>query len=178
MGVQEYIFYITKFTLIVVFAVSSFSKIRDINGFKQTISAFRILPSQLNVFAANLFALLEFLVVAFLIFGGKLTPLGLGLAAILLVIFAIALASTLLRGIKTSCNCFGTANKELRLADVIRNVALTLITLMSFWTHGQQAVESQNFATSAMLVGTGTIFGVFWINFSYIADMLGFEVKK
>ena len=101
-----------------VFAISSISKLQDIEKFVEVIRGFRLLPEPLLRSCAILFLLCEMAVVPLLFVWPMLAFL---LATILLIAFSAALASVILRKIQTPCNCFGSSQQLVSVADLIRN---------------------------------------------------------
>jgi hypothetical protein len=128
----SYIIAFCRITIGLVFAWSIVGKLRDYSSFVQTIDSFKILPKTLHYPAAILFLGCELTVVGTMIFGGELFFLGFLLAAVLLVIFIIAMMSVLSRKIQVSCNCFGSSEKLVSSSDIIRNVILVLFSLGSY----------------------------------------------
>ena len=67
-------------------------------------------------------------VLVLFVLGGKLLLPGLLLALLLLLTFSGALISVLARRIQTSCNCFGSGEKQVTQVDIWRNAVLVLCT--------------------------------------------------
>jgi Methylamine utilisation protein MauE len=108
----------------ILFAVSFAGKALNISTFEQTITSFRLLPKRMIRATALTLLAAELLVVALVAIGGRYLNFGLALAILLLVIFSGVLVSVMVRGILTSCNCFGPTDKPVSWYDVWRNVAL------------------------------------------------------
>jgi len=127
-------------TIGLVFAISSFGKVRNIQKFKQAILHFQLLPSHLSYPLAVLFLSGELAVVLFVIIGGPLLLPGFILATLLLLIFCGALASILVRRIQTACNCFGSNEKNVSYTDLWRNLGFILCASLGYetliWTQG------------------------------------------
>lgn len=144
----------------------------NIAKFRQTISTIHILPRQLSGIAALLFLCGEFAVVAFVIIGGSLLAIGFSLAVFLLLLFCIALGPVLVRGIHTSCNCFGTSTKQVSHFDIWRNVGFILCALGGYgslaWTKGTQGDPS---LLEWGLIGLGAVvFVVIWTQLGEIVQ--------
>src|SRR5215831_15640120 len=126
-----------------VFALSCFSKARDIGQFQQAIYGFHLLSRRMSNLAALLFLCGEIAVVLFMLIGGPLLLYGFTLSILLLLIFCAALASVLVRKLYTPCYCFGTSAKPVTQADIWRNVGFLLCAgggcEALIWTRGAQA---------------------------------------
>lgn len=156
-----------------VFVLSSISKARDMAQFRQTLQTFDVLPPRLSQVAAVLFLGSEFVVVAFVLIGGPLLIFGFSLAIGLLLLFCLALASVLARGIRTTCNCFGTSTKEISTFDVWRNIGLIICALtgVTFLT----VAKSAWFPLSVfewMLISLGAVgFVIIWLQLGEIVQI-------
>src|SRR5260370_37238522 len=98
-----YILAFCRVAIGMVFAISSFSKARDIAQFQQAIVGFHLLSQRLSNLAALLFLGGEIAVVLLLLIGGPLLLPGFALALLLLLMFCAALASVLIRKLHTPC---------------------------------------------------------------------------
>lgn len=141
-----YLLVFCRLTIGLLFAYAFVSKVRDVAGFAQTITNFKLLPPRWSKGVAWIFLGGEAAVVVFLLIGGELLPLAFGLALVLLTTFTIALVSVLVRGIQTTCNCFGHSQKPVTYANVWRNVAVMSVSLSGWWLAIQvpEGVASQN----------------------------------
>lgn len=106
------------------FTISFIRKLPALPQFEQAVAGFRLLPRRWSKVAALLFLAVEALIPLLMIFGGPFLAMGLILACLLLFIFSIALASVLLRRIRTTCNCFGASGDTVSVYDIGRNVVL------------------------------------------------------
>ena len=110
-----------RWALAAVFAVAAFAKARDGSAFAATIRAIGI--SRGSVWVARLVVVTEALVTI-----GLLTPahrIALPVAAALLLVFAVALAQAVWRGVRTRCACFGGASTDsISAASVARAIGL------------------------------------------------------
>lgn len=112
-----------------VFAVAFASKAASTDLFTRAITRFGILPKRFSRPAALLFLGGELAVVLLLVAGGQFLAPGFALAALLLLVFCLALVWALAREIDTPCNCFGPTNKLVSASDVWRNVGFALCAL-------------------------------------------------
>ncbi len=126
--------------LAVLFGASGAGKLSDRRGFRGVLAAYRLLPAGRGVLtlATWLLPLLE--ICAALLMTGALAagrpPLLVaaagGLAALLLTVYALAMAINLLRGrARIDCGClgFGAHGRRIRWAMVVRNLVLAGIVL-------------------------------------------------
>ena len=154
-----------------VFTLSLIGKLRNIQAFRQTILTFRLLPDQFVGGATYLFLGSELLVVLGSILGNRFLFPTFLLAALLLLLFSGAMASVLVRQIRTSCNCFGKSDKPVAVTDLWRNGGLLCCALgggvLLFWSpqgHDQLTIMAWFLAGAAALV-----FVAFWL---YLGDLV------
>ncbi len=150
-----------------LFAYSFATKVGELPQFAQTISNFKLLPKHWSQRIARFFLTVELAIVMLLVIGGSLMPLAFGLALLLLVVFTIALISVLARHIQTACNCFGSSQKSVTYADVWRNVGLSSVIAVGWWTALQPqdgGIASQNWGISwGNLMGEGNSLNIILI---------------
>jgi len=169
-------FYILAFcrvVIVLVFAISSFSKVRDIPKFKQAILGFHLLPRHLSGPIALLFLYGEFAVVLLTLIGGPFLLPAFALATLLLLIFCAALASVLARRLQTACNCFGSSEKSVSSADIWRNLGFILCATVGCgvltWT--RDAHVSLN-SIEWLLASLGAlVFVLIWIQLGEIVQL-------
>ncbi|GHO46129.1 MauE/DoxX family redox-associated membrane protein [Ktedonospora formicarum] len=168
--------YIQAFCRIViglVFAISSFGKLRDIPKFQRAILGFRLLPRRLSRSIALFFLSGELTVVVFVTLGGPLLLSGFLLAALLLLMFSGALASVLVRRLQTNCNCFGASEKNVSTTDIWRNLGFLICAAGGcgaiFWTRNQQ----MNLGSIEWLLASlgALIFVLIWIQLGEIVQL-------
>jgi hypothetical protein len=109
-----------------VFALSAFGKLRAPGAFVASLADFGLLPARLHRPAGHALIAAETAVVP-LVLVPALAPVGLGLAAVLLGLFAAVIVATLRRGRRPRCRCFGVASAPLGPAHVARNVVLAAL---------------------------------------------------
>jgi hypothetical protein len=162
-----------RIVLGLVFAISFLSKMSDLAMFERTIITFNVVPKQLVRFAALIFLCSELTVVIFAIAGGRFLAAIFAVAGLLLLVFSIALASTLVRNIRTSCNCFGPTQKPVSAHDLWRNAGLILIALGGlcalFIADGEVAdLALPELGLVALVAG---LFVAIWLNLRDIAQL-------
>lgn len=172
-GFTDYFLAFCRIALGLVFLFSSVGKIRHVRTFVQTIQSFRLLPASLDTPAAVLFLGGEGIVVVCLGIGNSFLLPGFGLALLLLLIFSSALASVIARNIPTSCNCFGTSEKEITRTDLWRNAGLILCALGGCadlsWEGGAQ--ETLSLAAWVMTGLAALAFVIVWLQLQEIVSL-------
>jgi hypothetical protein len=111
----------------VVFAVAAIGKMREWNAFEGVVANYRLLPAFAVRPVAYLLPPVELAVAGALLSGAAAWPEI--AAAVLLCLFAVAMAVNLLRGRRhIDCGCYSSALKQsLRWALVCRNVLMALL---------------------------------------------------
>jgi uncharacterized membrane protein YphA (DoxX/SURF4 family) len=114
-----------------VFVAAALPKIGDPAGFAQNIHNFRLLPVALqNLFAMTL-PWVE-LVAGLALLSGYRRRAGAWIAAVLMVVFTIAVALAVARGLNIECGCFGTADaSQVGLSKLLQNLGLVLIAVIA-----------------------------------------------
>ena len=168
-----YVLTFCRIVISLVFVLSSISKARDMVRFRQIIYTFDLLPQSLNYVAAVLFLGSEFVVVALVLIGGSLLIFGFSLAFGLLLLFCLALVSVLARGIRTTCNCFGTSAKEVSAFDVWRNIGLMICALVGIaMLIGTKAARVPLSLLEWVLISLGAgVFVMIWLQLGEIVQL-------
>ena len=98
---------------------------------------------------------------------------GFGLALLLLLLFSSALTSVITRSIHTSCNCFGTSEKEVTHTDLWRNAGFILCALGGCaslsWEGGAQ--ETLSLAAWAVTSLGALVFVIVWLQLQEIVSL-------
>lgn len=143
-----------------VFALSLGGKCRDVQSFRQSIIDFHVIPPWLSGSLALLCLGGEGAVLLGMIVGQTLLLPAFALAALLLLCFSGAIASVLVRNLRTACHCFGKSDKPVSVEDLWRNGGFLCCALggciFCFWSP-----QGQGHLTLAawFLVGaTATVF--------------------
>ena len=112
--------------LVGLFTASAAKKLFNIATFAKTIRSYELLPAPLVTLSAVSITVTEVLVVAFLALGVCIQFAAM-CAAILLVLFSIAMAANLLRGRNwLDCGCVGYAGTRINWFLVVRNLAVVV----------------------------------------------------
>lgn len=106
-----------------IFALAVIGKLRDFDAFVGSVAEFRLVPRPLERPAARAVVSAE-ASVAVLVAIPATAIVGLSLAAASFLVFGIAVASVLRRGVPARCRCFGGKGIDLRGAHIARNVVL------------------------------------------------------
>src|SRR6185436_7717970 len=102
-----YLLIFCRATLGLLFALSFSGKAPNLPPFERTISNFGIFPARFNRLAAFAFLMGELSVILLMALGGPWLGVGFGLAALLLIIFSLALGSALARRLQVLGNRWG-----------------------------------------------------------------------
>lgn len=114
---------ILRMLLGVMFVFAAWSKVADPHAFAISVRAYKMIP----VAFSNLFALgLSWaeLITGILLITGFKTRKAAGSAFILLAMFSVAIATTVIRGMVIDCGCFGSHGSNTGPLLLLRNVAL------------------------------------------------------
>jgi uncharacterized membrane protein YphA (DoxX/SURF4 family) len=124
-----------RIAIAAIFGWSAIGKLRDMRGFRDAITAFRLLPRHWSTAVAWAFVGGEVAVVLLMLSGQPmLLGLGFALAAGLLAVFSGALISGMRRALAVSCNCFGGSEQHISWYDVVRNALLIACSLVGGWS--------------------------------------------
>jgi len=165
-------------TSAVLFGAGVSKLVTGVDKFSIDIAGYRLLPEATTVFAAVSIIGAEILIgVAQLI--GFAQPIPSLVASTLLLIFSLAVASVLLRGLDVSCGCFGERSKKVSSISLARNLVLMCVAITAIWAPGfigssttelQQGRLRQNgigaavaIAVALLLIVARTIVGLYRI---------------
>lgn len=116
-----------------IFVVAGALKIGHFDVFASEIAGFQLLPHGVIAPLAILLPFVEVVLGAYLILG-LFTRYAAAFAALQLAIFSTAIASAVVRGISTSCGCFGPSDTSVTSwPEVARDAALVVIALLVAW---------------------------------------------
>ena len=111
-----------------LFLFSAFDKVQHPNEFAIAVRAYKVLPVGLSNIFALLVAWSEVVAGVMLILGVMSRRAG-GAIFILLVMFTVAIASTLVRGLVIDCGCFSNeGGSQTSYTSIIRNLFLLAAT--------------------------------------------------
>jgi putative oxidoreductase len=125
-----------------VFVAAGGLKIGHADVFASEIAGFQLLPHALIAPLALLLPFLELMIGIYLILG-LFTRFAAWFAAAEMALFAAAIASAVLRGISTSCGCFGPSDHATTSwPEVGRDLGFTLMAvIIARWAPGALAID-------------------------------------
>lgn len=111
-----------------LFLFSSFDKVEHPDKFAVAVRAYKLIPVELSYIFALLVAWSEVVASVMLILG-IMTRKAAGAIFILLVLFTVAITSTLVRGLVIDCGCFSNeGGGQTSYTSIIRNLFLLAAT--------------------------------------------------
>jgi uncharacterized membrane protein YphA (DoxX/SURF4 family) len=105
---NKYLLFFLRILLGSLFIYSAVTKIFDTSYFVKSIENYKLLPSESLNIIAMIIPALELIVGVFLLLGVFVKESAL-VGSILMIIFILAVATALVRGLDIDCGCFGTA---------------------------------------------------------------------
>jgi len=113
----------------VLFIVAALAKLGDLRSFAEQIHNFRLLPLALENLAAMTLPWIELVAGLALVLRVQARA-GAWMAALLMVVFTLAVTVALARGLDIACGCFGTADaSRVGAVKLLQNVGMTLLAL-------------------------------------------------
>ncbi len=124
---NEYFLFASRTFIAVIFIFSGIEKIGDLQNFSYAITNYKLLPvSLVNIFAISL-PWLELTAGLLLLFGVCVKENS-AIISTLLVIFIVAVAISMMRGLNIDCGCFGTAGgQKVGLIKIGENILLLIL---------------------------------------------------
>jgi uncharacterized membrane protein YphA (DoxX/SURF4 family) len=138
----ERIVLVLRIALGTVFLAAGALKIGHADVFASEIAGFQLLPHPLIAPLALLLPFLELMIGIYLVLG-LFTRFAAWFAAAEMALFSAAIASAVLRGISTSCGCFGPSDKATTSwPEVGRDLGFTLVAIViARWAPGAFALD-------------------------------------
>ena len=151
----DYLLAFCRIAIGLLFVVSAIGKLRDFAAFRSSVAGFELLPRAWSGRAAVGLLGTELGVVLLLAAGGPLLPVGLSLAALVLLGFSAALVAVLRRGLKVACNCFGPTTRRVSAYDVVRNLVLFACAVLGAWAlvASRQGLSATEVVLVALMAG-------------------------
>ena len=119
-----------------IFMWAAIPKLMDPQAFAESIANYHLLPTTMVPWVAVITPILEFITALGLILGVVPRASALTIAG-MLVVFSIAIAQAITRGIDIDCGCFGsTVQSEVSWLSLVRNAALLVGTLIVLSAQG------------------------------------------
>jgi hypothetical protein len=157
-----------------VFIFSLYGKLKNIPSFIQTITNFQFFPQKFSKSLAYLFLTGEISVIITMLIGKNLLIWGFLIASLMFLAFSIALTSVLVRNIRTSCNCFGPDEKDVRVGHVVRSLGFLVCGVLGIviTTHPNQYTLLQpEFFLIATTGSVSIAFVIVWMNVTDIIKL-------
>ncbi len=143
-AMKKYLYIVTRVALGLVFVYAGILKIRDPNAFAGSVAAYKILPYGLNYLVAAILPWVETICGMLLVVGYRARAAAFIVIAMNLV-FMVALASTIVRGLDIDCGCFrqGGAKTPAWMA-ILRDVLFLAAAIFVFRSGDKSIVRSEN----------------------------------
>ena len=162
---MEWVSVCARLLLAGVFAIAAVAKLRDQPGVRDTLRAFRVPPDAVPAIAVAL-PVAELLVSIALLLTPTARPGGVA-GALLLLIFSAGIASSMRRGERPDCHCFGQASAApIGRGTLVRNGALLAAAIvaaaapavgLAVWIGDRSAAELVALGLGALSVGLAGI---------------------
>lgn len=143
-AMRKFLYIVARVALGLVFVYAGILKIRDPNAFAGSVAAYKILPFGLNYLVAAILPWVETICGMLLVIGYRVRAAAFIIIAMNLV-FMVALASTIVRGLDIDCGCFrqGGAKTPAWMA-ILRDVLFLAAALFVFRRGDKSIVRSEN----------------------------------
>jgi uncharacterized membrane protein YphA (DoxX/SURF4 family) len=152
----DVVIFVLRVALGVLFFAAGLLKVTHPEVLAATIAAFRLLPQPLVAPLAIALPYFEMILGGYLI-AGLFTRVAAFLAAAQLAAFAAAIASVVVRGISTSCGCFGPSDTApASWVDVARDLALAAVALLVALRGPGGPALDRRFASKSLPTAKGT----------------------
>lgn len=117
-----------------IFIYAGYVKIIDVPGFAKNINNYQMLPDLAVNAAAIILPWLEVFTGAALIFWPRLRRAAAAWIFLMLVVFTVAVAIALLRGLDISCGCMSTDPSAAKIGwrKVAENIGLLILTALAW----------------------------------------------
>jgi len=124
---NKYLHLLFRLMLGFIFIFAGIEKISDLSGFSNAIYNYKLLPISFINFIAIMLPWIELTSGILLLFGVYVKENS-SIIAVLLIIFFIAIAISLARGLNIECGCFGTSNgSKIGVIKLVENLVLVLM---------------------------------------------------
>lgn len=133
---NNYLLFLFRILLGFIFIYAGIEKIIDPEGFAKSISNYRLFPfAFINIFAITL-PWIE-LVSGILLISGVAVKENSFIITVLLGVFVVAIAVSLIRGLNINCGCFGTdGGSQVGLQKIIENILLMIAGIILIYFGG------------------------------------------
>ena len=122
-----------RITLAIIFIWAGIEKLLRPNEFFEAVENYQIIHGKLALFVAYMLPPLE-ITCGLALLTRRYMHAGLILAALMIVVFIIAIFSAWMRGLDINCGCFGGGDSSSYAAIIFRDFVLLLITGWIYFT--------------------------------------------
>jgi uncharacterized membrane protein YphA (DoxX/SURF4 family) len=127
---NKYFLLACRIILGIVFIFAAITKAYEPDGFAQSIANYKLIPFSLVNFLAIILPWIELSAGLLLIFGISVKENS-AILSVLLFVFIIAIAISLVRGLDIDCGCFGTVDgTKVGVQKILENVGLLFLGLI------------------------------------------------
>ncbi len=126
----------------IVFLAACYHKLLKPREFAEQIYMYRILPDYLINLTAVFLPWLELVCGIAVLPPNSFRKPAMALILAMLIVFTVAIAFNVYRGLDISCGCFSTSTKGQRIGwqKLMENTALILLGLLAFWPRREPCV--------------------------------------
>jgi len=162
-----------RLTLGLLFLYSFASKVRNVPRFRDTVTAFRLLPETLTGPATGAVLATELAAGTLVLLGGSTVGAGYALATVLLLLFTGVLIGALVRRPGVGCGCFGRDERPVAPADLVRNAGLLALAAAGWWNARTSPTAPLSPADVVVLLLAATSLLLFWTQLAEIVELFG-----
>lgn len=118
-----------RIVIAAVFVFAAVPKLVNPRLFAEAIANYHLVPDSISSIAASVMPVMEMVIAIALVIGVKERGAAVA-SALMLLVFAVAMTTTIARGINLDCGCFGAAAEaQVSWFTVARNVLLMLVSI-------------------------------------------------
>jgi uncharacterized membrane protein YphA (DoxX/SURF4 family) len=142
---KRFLYHLIRLLLALVFVYAGAVKMQDVVAFAGHVAAYQILPYAVNYLVAATLPYVEFLAGLLLLLNARIRP-ALAVIGGMTLVFMVALASVLLRGLEIDCGCFDPSGGQDVTAGValLRDVGLMILVVLAWWLRaGERGTNSK-----------------------------------
>lgn len=172
---MSYVGLFCRLVLALLFSYSFLAKVRNPARFRASVTAFGLLPDRAAAPAVALVLAAELAAALGLLIGGPTLAPGYGLAAGLLLLFTVVLATELVRGSGIGCGCFGRDERPVAPADLVRNAGLLALAAVGWWSAGQTSeatAPAVHLLAAVVLALAAAAFLLLWTQLAEIVELV------
>lgn len=130
---NNYFLFAIRIFLAFVFIYAAIVKISDIEGFSQSVYNYKLLPDITVNIIAIILPWIELTAALLLLFGVSSKENALIISS-MLIIFSLAIAISLFRGLDIECGCYGTSDgSKIGMVKLVENAGLIILGIILFF---------------------------------------------